>query len=119
MLGIGLKNTFNHLSFDPKIQDSGKIQNGIQKRRKNIFQSNGQFSNRLNRFLSKKSTFTKSPISLPMQHFAKRYSLKAEILSTYTLYHLFLFVDFLQSGGDIQDGIWCKFSVHIFLGITF
>jgi hypothetical protein len=44
----------------------------------------------------KKSTFAKPSISLPIQLFPPNIP---------KIYHLFLFLTFLQHGGDIQDGV--------------
>ena len=58
-------------------------------------------------FYRKKSTFTKPPISLPLQHIspnAKRWN----VVHIPQIYHLFLFFEFPQNGGTIQDGVLCK-----------
>jgi hypothetical protein len=59
------------------------------------------------RFLSKKSTFTKSPISLPIQQISPNIK-RWNVVHIPHIYHLLLFVYSLQNGGDTEDGVWCK-----------
>jgi hypothetical protein len=46
-------------------------------------------------------------------------SVNAEMLPTNPTYHLVLFVDFFQNGGDIQDGVWYKYSSNYWTFLCF
>ena len=68
--------------------------------------------NRLNRNFSKKSTFTKWPIIWEKRYFSK--NLKRHfVVHIPQIYHLFLFFEIFQDGGNIQDGVWVFFLLKI------
>ena len=57
----------------------------------------------------KKSTFTKPPIIWEILRISTNPK-RRNVAQPFNIYHLFLFFEILQDGGDFQDGVWVKFS---------